>query len=89
MGRVRRVEDQKEMEKSVDEFAVRDYKIKSRGETSVRMQKKDWGDSVTHLIIAGLTIWWTFGLANALYAIHQRVTAEEIVIQIEKEHENE
>jgi hypothetical protein len=89
MSRVRRVDDQKELERSVDEFMIRGYQIKSEGETSTRMKKKDWGDPGVHLIIAVLTIWWTFGLANVLYAIYKGVNAEEVIIRIEDENRSE
>ena len=53
------------------------------------MKKKDWGDPGVHLIIAVLTIWWTFGLANVLYAIYKGVNAEEVIIRIEDENRSE
>jgi len=84
MSRVRRVSDRKELERSVDEFITRGYRIKSEGETSTRLKQKDWGDAAMHLIIAVLTVWWTFGLANVLYAIYKRVNAEEVVIRIDE-----
>lgn len=85
MSRVRRVEDQRERDRSVDEFITRGYQIKSEGETSTRLKKKDWGDAMTHLIIAVLTVWWTFGFANMLYAVYKRVNAEEVVIRVDDE----
>lgn len=85
MSRVRRVADRKEMERAVDEFITRGYKLQSEGERSSRLKEKDWGDGGTHLILALLTVWWTLGLANALYAIYSYVTAEEVVIKIDGE----
>ena len=82
MGRVKWVESRKELERSVDEFITRGYTIRSANEQSVRVQKKDWGDAGVHLLIAALTIWWTLGLANALYAVYKRATAEEVLIRV-------
>lgn len=83
MSRVRRVADRREMERSVDEFVTRGYTIKSESETSVRLQQRDWGDADVHLVLAALTGWWTFGLANALYAVYKRATADEIVVKLD------
>lgn len=85
MSRVRRVESRREMEKAIDEFLTRGYEIKSEGETSTRLKERDWGDADVHLIIAALSGWWTFGLSNALYAIYKHVTAEEVVIKLSDE----
>lgn len=83
MTRIRRVKDQQEMEKLIDEFIIRGYRIVSDGEESVNVKKKDWGDSSTHFIIAILTIWWTFGFANFIYALYSRVSADEVLIKID------
>lgn len=85
MSRVRRVDDRRALERSIDEFITRGYRLMSEGETSARLKEKDWGDGVTHFIVVALTGWWTFGLANALYAIYSYVTADEIVIKLEGE----
>jgi len=83
MSRVRRVSDNHEMERATDEFVTRGYKVISRGETSTQLKANDWGDAGTHLLLAALTGWWTFGLSNALYAIYKHVTAEEVLIKID------
>lgn len=85
MSRVRRVKDRESKEKSIDEFVTRGYKIKSNGETSTRLKKRDWGDAGTHLILALVTGWWTLGLFNALYAIYAYATAEEVVIKLDND----
>lgn len=85
MNRTRRVKNQKEMDKKIDEYITRGYKVKMRGSHSARMKKKDWGSGGNHLIIALFTIWWTLGLGNALYGIYKRATAEEIVIKVDSE----
>ena len=83
MSRVRRVADRRELERAVDEFVTRGYKVESDGETSIRLKERDWGDAGTHLVLALLTGWWTLGLSNALYAIYARVTAEEVIVRID------
>jgi hypothetical protein len=85
MSRVRRVADRQELERAVDEFITRGYKIKADGGSSTRLKEKDWGDAGTHIILALLSGWWTFGLSNVLYAIYKYTTAEEILIKIDSE----
>lgn len=82
MNRVRRVENQQELERLIDDFITRGYVLKSQGETGAWVKEKDWGDSGIHLFLLALTAWWTFGLSNALYAIYKRATAEEVHIRI-------
>lgn len=89
MSRVRRVEDRQEMERSIDEFITRGYKVKSDGATSTRLKKREWGDAGIHLIIAVLSGWWTFGLSNALYAIFRYVNADEVIIKVDAEQGDE
>lgn len=84
MSRKRRVASKKALDVKIDELVVRGYSIKSRGESSARLKATGWGDSATHLLLAALTLWWTLGLANALYAVYARATAEEIVIIIDE-----
>lgn len=77
------------MQKSIDEFITRGYRIKSDGETSTRLKKRDWGDVHAHLFLAAITAWWSLGLMNALYAIYKYVTAEEVVIKLDDEVDDE
>lgn len=89
MNRVRRVTDQREMERAIDEYMTRGYRVKSDGETNIRLKERDWGDAGTHLILAAVTGWWTFGLSNALYAVYSRATAEEVVIKLDDDPDDE
>lgn len=84
MARIRRVDDQREMEKTVDDFKTQGHKIKSEGERSTMMKKQTWGTGSGHLVTAALTIWWTFGIGNVVYAIYKNRTADEVQIKIEE-----
>lgn len=88
MSRIRRVTDQREMEKRIDEYITRGYRVKLQGEYSTRLKERDWGDSGTHLFLLILTGWWSFGFMNALYAIYRYATAEEIVLKVDGYHED-
>lgn len=48
MVRTRRVESQKELERLLDEFMTRGYKITQQGERTAKVKEKDWGDIPIH-----------------------------------------
>lgn len=83
MARIRRVDDQKEMEKVTDDFITQGYKVKSQGERSTMMKKKDFGSGAIHIIILILFGWWTLGIANGIYAAYKYFSADEVQIKID------
>lgn len=58
MARIRRVDDQREMEKVIDDFVTQGYRIKEQGENSTMMKEKDWGSGGMHLIVL---VFWVGG----------------------------
>lgn len=72
------------MEKVIDDFITQGYKVKSQGERSTMMKEKDFGSGGMHLVVALLTIWWTLGIGNALYAAYKYFTADEVQIKVEE-----
>lgn len=48
MTRTQRVESKKELERSLDDFITRGYKIKKQGEYTARVKEKDWGELPIH-----------------------------------------
>lgn len=88
MSRVRRVENRQEMERSIDEFITRGYRLKSQGERSAKLKDRDWGEAEVHVIIALLSAWWTFGLSNVLYALYRYVNADEVLIKVEDDRDD-
>lgn len=83
MARIRRVDDQKEMERVIDDFITQGYKVKSQGERSAMMKKKDFGSGGMHLLVLIFLGWWTVGIANAIYAAYKYFTADEVQIKIQ------
>lgn len=83
MARIRRVDDTKEMEQVTEDFLTRGYSIKQEGQKSTMLKKDTWGSGSGHLVVAVLTIWWTIGVGNVVYAIYKHMTAEEVQIKVE------
>ncbi len=84
MTRIRRVKDTKEMEQVTEDFLTRGYKVKQEGQNSTMVKKHTWGSGTGHLVVAVLTIWWTFGIGNVAYAIYENLTAQKVQIKVEE-----
>lgn len=82
MARVRRVDTRKEMEQVTEDFLTRGFKIKTEGQNSTMVKKKTWGSGTGHIVVAALTLWWTLGIGNVIYAIYKNLTAEEVQIKV-------
>jgi hypothetical protein len=81
--RIRRVSNQREMEAVRDDFITQGYEVISEGENTLLMRKKTWGSTSAHIWVALLTIWWTIGIGNLLYALYAHNTAEQVMIKNE------
>jgi len=46
-----------------------DWRVKERGEDWALLHKPDFGTKDGHVLLAVVTVWWTFGLANLAYAL--------------------
>lgn len=51
MPRIRRVESERELEKTLDEHITRGYEIEEQGQTSARVKENDWGSPTLHLFV--------------------------------------
>ena len=45
------------------------WRVKERGEDWALLHKPDFGTKDGHVLLAAVTVWWTFGLANLAYAL--------------------
>lgn len=84
LDRIRRVSSVREMESVTDDFVTTGYEVISRGETTVRMrQHGGWGSLGGHLIIALVSVWWSFGIGNLIYALYKRYSGEKVLVKLE------
>lgn len=81
--RLRRAQTRPEFETAVDDYVTQGYDILSRGDTTALVRRKTWGTGGTHALVAFLTIWWTFGLGNLLYALLAHSSAEKVLIRLD------
>lgn len=59
------------LQQKVDDAKVEGWKLKSEQGDRVIMYKPNYGSLGGHVIIALLTVWWTLGLGNVLYAAYK------------------
>ena len=79
-NRSRRVSSQKEFEQVIDDFITTGYKIESRGENNALLKKYK---KKNHGMCALLTVWWTCGLGNLIYALMPAKVEDEVMVKIE------
>ncbi len=81
-NRIRRCSTQKEFEQVIDDFITTGYEIQNRGEANALLVKKKKKD---HMKIALLTVWWTCGLGNLIYAFVPAKIEDEVMVKLESQ----
>lgn len=57
--------------RKVDDAKVEGWKVSKEQGDRVIMKKPNYGSMGGHVLIALLTVWWTLGIGNALYAAYK------------------
>ena len=88
VDRIRRVDNQREMEEIIDDYVTTGYKVISRGETTTKVRENGgWGSIGGHLITLLLTSWFTFGIGNLIYALVKHYSGEKVLVKVRKDTE--
>lgn len=82
--RIRHVRSQREAEQLRDEYITLGYKITSEGEATTVVKKETWGTMAMHIVVAIVTLWWTLGIGNLLYALVAHKN-DEVLIRLSTE----
>ena len=82
--RIRRVSSRKEMEGIVDDYVTQGYAVVNQGEASTLVRRKTWGTAGGHILWGVLTVWWTLGLGNLIYALIAHYNAEQVFVKMEQ-----
>jgi hypothetical protein len=56
--------------------------VKSTGESTTIVAKVYWGSLVGHLLVLLLTVWWTLGIGNLIYALAAH-KSDEVLIKVD------
>ena len=83
--RLRKVSSQKEMENLIDDYVTQGYEIVERGERSTMLRRKTWGSTSGHMLWFLLTVWFTVGFGNLVYALIAHFSAEQVFVKYEGE----
>lgn len=57
-------------QRRLDEEYAEGWRVARDGETRVVLRKPDYGSAWLRALIALITMWFTFGLGNLLYAVY-------------------
>ncbi|WP_049894356.1 hypothetical protein [Halogranum rubrum] len=74
----------REFERLIDDEEIEGWKIKEDGDERVLMFKPNYGTLGGHTLVALLTVWWTFGIGNGLYAAYKYVKSPQKVVREEQ-----
>lgn len=76
--RLRRCKDRAELERVVDDLAVQGYRINSRSEDSVLLDKPQYGTGGVHVLLALLTA----GIGNIIYAVVKYSGRDRVMVKV-------
>ena len=80
--RTRTCLNKQEFKEAIEDFKERGYVLQWKTKyTAVLVKKRE---KKYHGLIAILTIWWSFGLINLLYALLPKKKDDEVTINLEK-----
>ena len=82
--RIRRVETTRELQTVREDLIIQGYEVLREGEGNILMRVKTWGSTGYHVVIALLTVWFTFGIANVIYALVAHNSADQVLIKLEE-----
>lgn len=80
--RLRRVSSVFELDAAVEEYLARGFRVADRDDKKVLVRKDDPAYYWYHLCIAVTMGWWTFGVANAIYAKWYRDHVEQVLVTL-------
>lgn len=84
--RIRKTQSQSEFESVIDDYITRGYEVLTRGQDTCKLREHGgWGSAGGHLAVFLLTIWWTLGIGNIVYALYKRYSGEEVLVQLNED----
>lgn len=83
--RIRRASSKRDLDNLVDDFVTQGYEILERGERNAMVKKKSWGTGGGHVLWALLTVWFTFGIGNIIYAFIAHSGADKVLIKLDED----
>ena len=63
----------KRLQREVDDLVAQGWRIEDENADRVVMVDREFGSLFSHVLVAILTIWWTFGLGNVVWGAYNYV----------------
>jgi hypothetical protein len=61
-----------ELQREIEDLRVEGWQLKEeQGENKAIMVRRKYGSLGAHVLVGLLTVWWTLGIGNALYAAYK------------------
>ena len=80
--RTQYVDNRKELNETVNALIAQKYDVRAASPFSVTLKKRNYGSLLGHAVVALVTIWWSFGIVNLLYAACSRGDADKVEVVI-------
>lgn len=81
--RLRRVSSKREMENLLDDYMTQGFEIVEQGQSTAMVRRKTWGSPAGHVLWLLVSVWFTFGVGNVIYALVAHYTAEKIMLKLD------
>lgn len=78
-NRIRKCTNEREFEQVIDDFITTGYELQQRGTDNALLVKKKKKD---HVKIALLTVWWSVGIGNLIYALMPAKIEDEVLVKL-------
>ena len=79
--RTRTTESRAEFERTVEDYVILGWRLVRRSPYVAEVRRRSWGKARRHFLVFALGF-WTFGLANLLYALVSRLRAERVIVRL-------
>ena len=74
---IKRVDTKKALEQAIEDAQAEGWKLKSSSDNvAVLEQPGSFGGAIGHIVVLILFGWWTFGIANLLFAGYRYFTGK-------------
>lgn len=82
--RLRKVENEDELHDKIDDYQIQGFSVQERSDTHAKLRDNSFGSGGVHVIVLLLTVWFTAGIGNVLYALYAYfVNSTEVLVKVE------
>ena len=78
-NRIRKCTNEREFEQVIDDFITTGYELQQRGTDNALLVKKK---KKNHVKVALLTVWWSAGIGNLIYALMPAKIEDEVLVKL-------